>query len=82
MARTRAAETKARTVTDERGASVTRVYHPTLDTWHDVPTDDVETWYEQGWTATPSEHNSVDDYPELVDYSNPDEPAAVEEPTA
>jgi hypothetical protein len=77
MGRTRAAATRAatneHTVTDERGVSVTRVYHPSADTWHDVDTESVADWHEQGWTAEPGEHNLVENYPALVDYST-DEP--------
>lgn len=73
MARTHAAATKANTVTGEDGRSVTRVFHPSLDTWHDVATEDVATWHEAGWTAEPGEHNNVDNYRPLVDHAVKDD---------
>lgn len=36
-----------------------RMYHPTLNQWHDVPSGDVKGWTEQGWKATRPKH--VDD---------------------
>lgn len=36
-----------------------RVYHPTLNSWQDVPDDAVKDWTEAGWKATRPKH--VDD---------------------
>lgn len=33
-----------------------RVYHPTLNSWQDVPEADVETWAKQGWLKTKPKH--------------------------
>lgn len=36
-----------------------RVYHPSLNAWHDVPEDAVESWKDAGWLKTKPKH--VDD---------------------
>lgn len=54
------------TVKGEEGRSITRVFHPSLDTWHDVPTEQVGDWHDAGWTAEPGDHNNVDTYPSLA----------------
>lgn len=36
-----------------------RVFHPTLNSWKDVPEGDVDTWVELGWRKTKPKH--VDD---------------------
>lgn len=36
-----------------------RVYHPTLNSWQDVPEDAVSTWTKAGWSEKRPQH--VDD---------------------
>lgn len=36
-----------------------RVFHPTLNSWKDVPSSEVEAWKQAGWLKTKPKH--VDD---------------------
>lgn len=42
-----------------------RVYHPTLDTFEDIPDGDVEQWADAGWRKTAPKHVNTDDLPEI-----------------
>ncbi len=42
-----------------------RVYHPTLDTWQDVPDGDVDSWADAGWRKTAPKHVDTTDLPEV-----------------
>lgn len=40
-----------------------RVYHPGLDTWQDVPDDNVTEWAEAGWLTKKPKHVDDSAYP-------------------
>lgn len=40
-----------------------RVYHPTLDSWKDVPAEAVDEWAEAGWRKTPGKHHTTEGLP-------------------
>ena len=42
-----------------------RVYHPTLNTWQDVPDGDVDSWADAGWRKTAPKHVDTSDLPEV-----------------
>lgn len=44
-----------------------RVYHPTLNSWQDVPDADVDQWAEAGWRKTAPKHVTTDGLPEPGD---------------
>lgn len=50
----------------------TRVYHPTLNAWHDIDEADKASWKDAGWRMTKPDH--VDDSGAL--------PVAASEPVA
>lgn len=44
-----------------------RVYHPTLNSWQDVPEADVDSWAEAGWRKTAPKHVDTSNLPEVGD---------------
>lgn len=72
----------------------TRVYHPTLNAWHDVADDARDAWKEAGWrltkpeqvddSAAPSvgEHSGYPDVPrEAFEVASPDDVTSTEAST-
>lgn len=54
-----------RTAKDPSGRTIVRVFHPELDSYHDVPADDEGEWLEAGWKKSPGENNHVAAYPHI-----------------
>ena len=46
-------------------SDLTRVYHPTLDSFEDIPKADVEAWAAAGWRKSAPKHVNVDEFPEV-----------------
>jgi hypothetical protein len=42
-----------------------RIYHPTLDSFQDVPEGSVDEWAEAGWRKTAPKHVTTDGLPEV-----------------
>lgn len=42
-----------------------RVFHPTLNSFEDVPDGDVEKWAAAGWRKTAPKHIDTDEFPEV-----------------
>jgi hypothetical protein len=49
-------------------SNMKRVYHPHLDSWTDVPAEDVDKWAEAGWRKTQPKHVNTDDAPEVGEH--------------
>jgi hypothetical protein len=43
----------------------TRVYHPSLPSWQDVPESRVDSWVESGWLKSKSKNVDYGDLPEI-----------------
>lgn len=43
----------------------TRVYHPSLPSWQDIPESQVEAWVESGWLKSKSKNVDYGDLPEV-----------------
>ena len=50
---------------------IKRVYHPTLNTYKDVPVSDVASWAEAGWRKTAPAHFDPSQAPRLDEPSEP-----------
>ena len=57
-----------------------RVYHPTLNSWQDVPEERVDEWAEQGWLKTKPDH--VDDSESLPPAPAPSRASSAKKPAA
>lgn len=44
---------------------VRRVYHPTLNSWHDVKASDADKWKKAGWRLTAPDHVDESDAPKV-----------------
>ena len=50
-------------------SDITRVYHPSLPAWQDVPKAAVKDWTDAGWKATKPKHVDDDDAPGVGQWS-------------
>lgn len=44
-------------------SNTVRVYHPTLDSWEDVPADKADQWVDAGWRKTAPKHVNTEGLP-------------------
>lgn len=49
-----------------------RVYHPTLNSWQDVPDADAKNWTDAGWRATKPAHVDDSDALPVQDEAKPE----------
>ena len=55
-----------------------RVYHPSLNSWQDVPDGDVDRWAEAGWRKSKPKHADDYDAPEVGAWAPVDVPRFLE----
>lgn len=45
-----------------------RVFHPSLDSWQDVPDGDVDAWSKAGWLKSQPKHVDLSEAPKVGEH--------------